>query len=373
MGSTSRNLGSDGSRMAVGRRKPTASLRIAVSIRSHGRCEFLNCNKIVARLSDGEIITSGEYAHILPIGVVAPRSEYKENFDVPLDSPENIILLCEEHHTLVDRLRPENYPPAVLFAMAAKKSEFLDAGIDEFMAANPLHIDLDVLKAETRLCRIVDLVNHAQLAGPKDGRGYLNTAAATLRDIKNNPFITIEPDILSLLDFEISTRRLQNTYNTDHWQRALQDAERVLNRIKGSSQLGAALLLAMTFVRDEYNVFPPETRLRFIKFLQAKCDILIKGSREPSFAAFLLSVNSALLRWRGRLQRGALQRSSYAEAERSIQKSLATARSCAASLQQCLIKYTQARALSMKESAAYESQIGATIAILLSNGLADYR
>jgi hypothetical protein len=89
-----------------------------ISLKSHkrlwgrvaGRCSFLNCR--IQLVEDGAGVL-GEVAHI-----VAERRDGPRGSD-PLDDElrneyENLILLCPNHHTEIDKVQPDLYTVAKL-------------------------------------------------------------------------------------------------------------------------------------------------------------------------------------------------------------------------------------------------------------------
>lgn len=84
------------------------AVKLQLWTRAGGRCEFCDCNKPLWR--DGltlKNIKLGEMAHIIGASSDGPRGndsseELQQDFD-------NLMLLCHEHHKLVDS-KPEEYP-----------------------------------------------------------------------------------------------------------------------------------------------------------------------------------------------------------------------------------------------------------------------
>ena len=73
-----------------------------------GRCEF--CNKYL--LEDWLTLTKGKYgqnAHIVGFKQEAARGKIGER-PQNIHDVSNLMLLCYEHHRLVDNIQPENYP-----------------------------------------------------------------------------------------------------------------------------------------------------------------------------------------------------------------------------------------------------------------------
>ena len=83
--------------------------------RAAGRCEFRGCNK---PLYEDELTkqkgTFSNYAHIIPYEENGPRGEEsKSNRPEDIHSIDNLMLLCWEHHKMVDD-NPASYPVSTL-------------------------------------------------------------------------------------------------------------------------------------------------------------------------------------------------------------------------------------------------------------------
>jgi len=103
---------------------PTTRLKVWAEAASH--CAFPECGKHLleteAAGADGSLI--GEVAHIVSPVPGGPR------FDDPLDATqrdqlENLILLCQPHHKIVDD-HPDRYPVAALRAMKANHKHWVE-------------------------------------------------------------------------------------------------------------------------------------------------------------------------------------------------------------------------------------------------------
>lgn len=68
--------------------------------RSGSRCAFTDCRKELTTGPDG--ITIGEMAHIAATSSNGPRADLNMS-QTERDSHKNLILLCPEHHTLIDK------------------------------------------------------------------------------------------------------------------------------------------------------------------------------------------------------------------------------------------------------------------------------
>jgi tetratricopeptide (TPR) repeat protein len=352
------------------RKKIAPRVRRSVFFRAHGRCEYGSCSKISAKWDDGSVAAVGAFSHILPVGDAGPRWRFKKDFpDIDIDGADNLILLCEEHHHLVDRDEVEKHPPALLFELSRRKQEYIAHAVDDFFISSPFRFEHEELLEDVRIGRIFDFINEAQLAGPRRGRGILRQAEALLRDVIKNPFIKVPEEYLELIKLELTIHGSLNAYRPDQWRTALQRATASLRKFSEKKKVAAAVLLCGVFVRDEYGVFSSEERLGFIKLLLDRLDPLITKDEEPAFASFLLGLKAGLMRWRGRLLRSTAQQNSFSEAGRCAELSLTRKRSAAGLMQLCLIKHTEARTLTLDELSKYEEKIATARAILSSTEL----
>ena len=81
--------------------------------RSGGFCQNPSCQKdFFIFFADGTITSMEELAHIIAQSNKGPRSDERINAELK-DDYENIILLCPNCHTLVDK-NPEQYPVEIL-------------------------------------------------------------------------------------------------------------------------------------------------------------------------------------------------------------------------------------------------------------------
>ena len=147
-----------------------------------------------------------------------------------IDSADNVILLCEEHHRLIDREEVEKHPPALLFEMARRKADFISHAVDDLFVSSPFRFDHEEVLEDTRIGRIFDLMNEARLAGPKRGREALGRADLVLRDIVKNPFVKIPEELIELIKLEITTNGCVNAYDPNAWRSALDRAKTCLRK-----------------------------------------------------------------------------------------------------------------------------------------------
>lgn len=153
------------------------AVKRAVVMRSHGRCEYACCSRIVANITeDYRVVVSGQMAHILPASDDGPRSEFSTAHDVDRSSAENIILLCRDHHDEIDFRKRNEHPPAILFAMAERKNKEIDFAIDEFLISSPSRYGYKELLEDIRVGRVFTLMNEFYSSGPRHGHHFLISA-----------------------------------------------------------------------------------------------------------------------------------------------------------------------------------------------------
>lgn len=354
--------------------RTSESVRRIVFLRAFGRCEYVNCSRISARHNDvGAITGPGEFCHILPFADNGPRFEYKQKYpEVQIDSPENVILLCREHHRIVDTEQVEQHPPALLFAMVARKAGYLNEAIADVYDKLPAFFNYAQVAEDVRVGRIFDLINEASILGPRAGRQHLNRANAILRDLIKNPFVPLPEDLVAIITLELIAREVRDSYKQEKWKSSLSRAERALESIKNTAALPAAVLMLMPFVRDEYEIFSPAERLRLIKALLDRLDPVLKSPEESGLRAAAFMVKSGLLRWRGRLQQSVAQNSSYAESERCAERSIEAARTYAALLQLGLVKFAKSRSLPLSAVVQHDEYLSQANEIISSDELDDF-
>ncbi len=91
-------------------------------------CYFPGCTAKVIIFVENEPVSNVQIAHIRGANTNSPR------YDTSMSDDErrafsNLILLCTPHHTIVDRLHPDDYPIEVLTEW--KTGHERDAGIDQ--------------------------------------------------------------------------------------------------------------------------------------------------------------------------------------------------------------------------------------------------
>lgn len=83
-------------------KKPTEKTKMMLCAASAGRCEFEGCNKyLFEEESTCELLNISEVAHNIASSPDGPRGNAELSHDLSNDI-ENLLLLCREHHKLVD-------------------------------------------------------------------------------------------------------------------------------------------------------------------------------------------------------------------------------------------------------------------------------
>jgi hypothetical protein len=101
-------------------RKYSQGVRVALAALCGGTCYWPGCGEPVVRFIENEPISNLQEAHIAGATPGGPRyipsmtEEARKAFT-------NLILLCHPHHTIVDRLRPEDFSISTLQKWKAKR------------------------------------------------------------------------------------------------------------------------------------------------------------------------------------------------------------------------------------------------------------
>lgn len=93
--------------------------------RSGNQCAYPECYRqltadmetYVKSAGHTEFVTLGEEAHIIAKNTNGPRGADRDLSPKELDSYDNLILLCEEHHELIDSYNGRHWPVDSLLKM----------------------------------------------------------------------------------------------------------------------------------------------------------------------------------------------------------------------------------------------------------------
>ncbi|MDL2255469.1 HNH endonuclease [Parabacteroides sp. OttesenSCG-928-K15] len=185
---------------------------------SAGRCEYEGCNKVLHR----DILTKKRYnsayiAHIVADKPDGPRGDIVRS-KLLCDNISNLMLLCNEHHNLIDKVDVKGHPESRLLVMKQQHEERIKRITD--IAPN--------MSSEIILYGANIGVNNSPLS-------YQSASEALLYDyypandypielgLKNAPFadgtdaywITEETNLSTQFNLKIKPRLMQG--NTDHY------------------------------------------------------------------------------------------------------------------------------------------------------------
>src|SRR5258706_4633506 len=117
--------------------------------RAAGRCEFASCNRFLVgdALSGSRSLNKAYIAHIVADGPNGPRGEPMLSPQLA-DDPANLMLMCDEHHRLIDREAPDDYPVERLREMK-RRHEARIAAVGEIAEDRATHVLLYGAKVGT--------------------------------------------------------------------------------------------------------------------------------------------------------------------------------------------------------------------------------
>jgi hypothetical protein len=95
-----------------------------------GRCMFEGCGADLGRTTlTTKMARIGYLAHIIAADKDGPRGDINLSFQLS-DDPENIMLMCDEHHRYIDRIAEPEYQAARLNTMRANHVRFVRRQLD---------------------------------------------------------------------------------------------------------------------------------------------------------------------------------------------------------------------------------------------------
>lgn len=105
--------------------------RVALWARSAGRCEYLGCNKpLLGEATSGRRLLNASYiAHIVGDEPGGPRGDSVRSPQLA-DDVENLLLLCDVHHRLIDRDGIDDHPESRLLEMKRRHENRISAATD---------------------------------------------------------------------------------------------------------------------------------------------------------------------------------------------------------------------------------------------------
>jgi hypothetical protein len=347
----------------------------AVLLHSYGRCEYRGCKKklVSVDLISGGINEIGVFAHILPVRD-GPRAVYKPHFpNIDLNSAANLMLLCTEHHQLIDAIDVKTHTPDILFRMKIDKSNLIGNSITELLElqsiAQPL---IEDYKAEYEAAGIIDIFNQARLLGPKDGIKTFLEAQTIMHSLLKNPFFQKGNAAEVLVTTEYYFTQLHLSFRANAWVTALRHVKRALRSQLPDGLFFHLLSCSLTLIRDEYGIFQRKEKLAVIAQLIATMDGKVDAGRNPMGSAFLLLVKSALLRWRGRSEAGPNRRKTYQEAERCCDLSYQLSQNPGCLVQTALINYSTSLTLKIRDAPKHKPLLDRCFVLLESTPLTTF-
>lgn len=102
--------------MSKARRLSRNDERLLYSL-SGGVCAYPGCTQQLVLEDTTKTVSIGDIAHVIPYGRRGPRADHRIRVGLSekeVDSYKNTILLCKNHHAIVDK-NPEKYPPELLY------------------------------------------------------------------------------------------------------------------------------------------------------------------------------------------------------------------------------------------------------------------
>ena len=119
-------------------KKPTPLTVAMLCAKSAGRCEFEGCNKYVLHDSlTKKELNESNIAHIVAANPNGPRGHELRSYELS-DKITNLMLMCPEHHKLIDAL-VDDYPEERLLKMK-KKHEDRVSELCNYMYAKPSEV-----------------------------------------------------------------------------------------------------------------------------------------------------------------------------------------------------------------------------------------
>jgi len=349
---------------------PTDVRRI-VAFYSFGRCQYRNCDvRVVAIEPNRASFEHGHFAHILPVGD-GPRAGWKDKFPgIDLNSSENIMLLCPNHHDLIDRTQTGKHPPHLLFRMKSEKAVLLSEAISEAISTMP-GVSIDDYQREYEAYSILDKLWQARIAGPRRGYAVFKAAEAIVNNLIQNPFFKGEP-VAVLLRCQLHATELLLSYRRSAWAKAFSYCKNLLGHDLPSWLMAQVLSLALALVRDDFGMFANSEKATLIALGMKKIESLIDIKSNPRASAQLLITKSSLLRWRARLEVGNVQRNTLGEAERCATKSRSLGAGAPSLLQIALVNYSLAMTIAYRDAPRQEVFLNRCFEALEAEELAEF-
>lgn len=342
--------------MPATRRRP-AQVRALVRARSRGVCEYGTCNKLVIEVIDGKCVVTGHISHIIPVGD-GPRAKYRNSFDIELEDPDNLMLLCYDHHNLIDKIDIEGHPPDALFTMVTRKADGISQLLQDHIDDLSEDVDVEYIVQSTEVSFILDIIEKYRSVDSTRGATALSEARRVISERLKSPFAD-HKYFYYAIRIAIDTLEAMTSYSQERWETLFARCEQLFRKIK-SDRIAASLTLNMlVFVRNEYGALDRSQRTGMVGLLISRInDALSRRGEEGKVLARLLAIKASLLRWQGRLERDSHHRTlRFDESERCASKSLSARWSGLGQLQHALTVYSRALMRPLREAKTVRDEI----------------
>lgn len=100
---------------------PRGSTKLVLYALSAGYCQYRGCSKrLTGDELTGEVFNTAWVSHVIGSKPGGPRGDDVLS-EVLRDDIKNLMLLCDEHHRLIDKHDPNGHPPELLYEMKAEQ------------------------------------------------------------------------------------------------------------------------------------------------------------------------------------------------------------------------------------------------------------
>ena len=191
---------------------PTELTKMKLIAASGGRCQFKGCNeKLFIESLTNEELNHSNIAHIVASSPNGPRGSDKSH--ELSNNLENLMLLCREHHKLVDDY-PEKYPSELLISMKKEQEENVSRLLDGMYFPKS-----EIVILESKIKNKIDVkvnLNSAIEANRKDGYNHggdygINIFIESRADYKSEEYwINVKKDLIGNIEYSINNLYSRN-------------------------------------------------------------------------------------------------------------------------------------------------------------------
>jgi hypothetical protein len=105
--------------------------RCIVWAHAAGRCQFPGCNKLLIGdlIAGNDKLNTAYVAHIVAETEGGPRGDHTKS-PILADNPDNLMLMCDSHHRLIDRDELHNYPEDRLIQIKQESERRIELATD---------------------------------------------------------------------------------------------------------------------------------------------------------------------------------------------------------------------------------------------------